>query len=59
MPSDQQKMYEYAIDIAQLLSSDLPGDDVTNQIEKLVVRKIIPLIVAKSYLSAYSETQSK
>jgi hypothetical protein len=41
MPSDQQKMYEYAINMAQLLSSDLLEDDATIQIEKLVVSKII------------------
>jgi len=35
MPSNQQKMYEYAINIAQLLSSDLPEDDATNQIGNL------------------------
>lgn len=58
MPSDQHKMYEYAINMAQLLSSDLPEDDATNQIENLVVSEIIPLIVAKPYLRAYSETQS-
>ena len=58
MPSDQQKLYEYAIDIARLLSSDLPEDDVTNQIKNHVVSKIISLIVAKPYLRAYSETQS-
>jgi hypothetical protein len=58
MPSDQHKMYEYAINMAQLLSSDLPEDDASNQIENLVVSEIIPLIVAKPYLRAYSETQS-
>jgi hypothetical protein len=58
MPSDQHKLYEYAINMAQLLSSDLPEDDATNQIENLVVSEIIPLIVAKPYLRAYSETQS-
>jgi hypothetical protein len=58
MPSDQQKMYEYAANMAQLLSSDLPEDDVTNQIDNLVVSKNIPPIVAKPYLRAYSETHS-
>jgi hypothetical protein len=52
MPSDQQKLYEYAINMAQL-SSDLPEDDATIQIETLVVSKIIPLI-PKPYLRAYS-----
>jgi hypothetical protein len=44
MPSDQQKMYEYASNVAQLLSSDLPEKDATIQIENLVVSKIIPLL---------------
>jgi hypothetical protein len=58
MPSDQQKLYEYAINMAQLLSSDLPEDDATNEIDKVVVSKTIPLLVAKPYLRAYSETHS-
>ena len=58
MVGNKIMMYEYAINMAQLLSSDLPEDDATNQIENLVVSKIIPLIVAKPYLRAYSETQS-
>jgi hypothetical protein len=53
MPSDQHKMYEYAINMAQLLSSDLPEDDAAIQIEKLVVSKIIPPI-SKPYLRSYS-----
>jgi hypothetical protein len=39
--------------MAQLLSSDLPENDATIQIETFVVSKIIPLI-ANLYLRAYS-----
>jgi hypothetical protein len=42
MPSDQLKMYEYAINVAQLLSSDLPEDDATVRIDNLVVSQIDP-----------------
>lgn len=38
MPSDQQKMYDYASDVNKLLSSDLPGEDIVVQIGSLVVR---------------------
>jgi hypothetical protein len=53
MPSDQQKKYEHAINMAQLLSSDLSEDDATIQIEQLVVSKVIPPI-SKHYLRAHS-----
>jgi hypothetical protein len=56
MPSDQQKMYEYAINMAQLLLSDLLEDDAIIQIEKLVVRKIIYLIAKTLFQSIQLDT---
>jgi hypothetical protein len=57
MPSDQQKLYEHASNMAHLLSSNLPEDYVVIWIAKLVVSSII-LLIAKPYLRAFSETQS-
>jgi hypothetical protein len=57
MPSDQQKLYEHASNLAKFLLSDLPEEDATIQIESLLVSKIIPPL-AKPYLRAYSETRS-
>lgn len=54
MPSDQQKLYEYASNMARLLSSNPPEDYVVIWIAKLVVSKIIQLI-AKPYLARRSQ----
>jgi len=48
IPSDQQKMYEYAANMAQLLSSDLPEDDVTNQIGQPCGEKKYPSYCCKT-----------
>jgi len=44
MPSDQQKMYDYASNLVRLLSSNIPQEDAILQIGQIVVGWIIYLV---------------
>jgi hypothetical protein len=37
MPSDQQKMYDYASNLVRLLSPNIPQEDAISQIGQIVV----------------------